>query len=813
MFKSYLKLALRNLWKRKTSTFINVFGLSVGLACCAMVFLFFQHELSFDKGFDNNQDIYRVTSIFGDNSKAPTTAMPYATYLKSEIPEIEEVSRLDASKCSYCVVKVAAANTTPYTEENGYWVDPTFFNVFSFHFLQGDRKTAFYAPNTIVLSETLAQKLFGGVYPIGKALKILDNTYMVTGVFKQDFLNHMNADFFASDNSKGITEINAANTSWVTNPNFYTYVRLRHGSNIPQVIRELNAYTQSHAAADMKATNDHMTNNLQALLDIHLHSSEYPSYMEVKQGSLSYLYLLSSIALAILLLGCINYMNLSTAQAIDRAREVGVRRVLGAGKASIRYQFLMETIVISLCALLVAIGLSFLFLPAFNQLTGQTLSFFAKENSSLVLWMLLVSLLTGILAGVYPALYLSAFKPAKALKGKITEPNGRFNIRKILVSVQFIISTCLVFASAVIYSQLNYIINANPGFKQDQQLMLSLNTLQSQNNCSYMMDQLAGNPQFESVSGATGPLASGDMNFYRADKTIADKLDITLNMVDGNYVRTLGLKLIAGNNFSPVSFPNNNIQQDIEIADIGREIILNESAVTALGYTPYTAIGKPLARLHNGIVYNYRIVGVVKDYHFWSMHTIIGPFGIIQANPDRFTTIIAKIKGHDASAAIKFASGKWRAINTETPFVNWFLDDIFNWDYILDEHEQKMMSAFTIIAIIISSLGLLGLITYSLAQRTKEIGIRKVIGAGVGDIVLLFGRQYFKLVLIANLIAWPIAWYFMGRWLQNFAYRIDMSWWMFALSLLIGITIAFCTIAFKTIKAAVANPVVSLRSE
>jgi len=813
MFKSYLKLALRGLWKRKTSTIINILGLSVGLASCALVFLFFQHELSFDKSFDNSSDIYRVTTNFGDGSGAPTVAMPYATYLKSEIPEVEQVSRLDASKCSYCVVQVNAAGTTPYIEENGYWIDPTFFNIFSFHFLQGERQTALAAPNTIVLSQDLAQKLFGNTYAIGKPVKTQGNTYMVSGVFKQDFLNHFNADFFASDNSNGIREINAAYTSWVTNPNFYTYIKLKPGSNIPHVLSELAAYTQTHAAADMKTSGSHVTNGLQALLDIHLHSSQYQSYMEVKQGNLSYLYLLGSIALAILLLGCINYMNLSTAQAIDRAREVGVRRVMGAGKASIRYQFLIETIVISFFALLAAIGLAFLFLPAFNRLTGQTLSFFALENSSLVLWMLLIALLTGIMAGIYPAVYLSSFKPIKVLKGKISDAAGWFSIRKVLVSAQFIISTCLVFASVVIWSQLHFMLNANPGFKQDQQLIFSLNTPQSQKNSAYFIDQLSGNALYQSVTGATGALVSDDMTLYPEGKTVADKHDISLNYADGNYVKTLGLSFISGSNFSPVAFANKDVQQDMEATDIGRQVILNEEAVKVLGFDPYTAIGKYVSHLHNGVVYNYRIVGVVKNYHYWSLHTLIGPFGIMPVNPDRFTTIIAKIKGTNAAPAIQFAAEKWQTMNAETPFVNWFLDDIFNWDYAQDEHEQAMLSSFTFIAIFISSLGLLGLITYSLGQRAKEIGIRKVIGASVANIVLLFYKQYFKLVLIANCIALPLAWYYMNNWLSSFPYRVNISWWIFALALSAGVITAFCTIAFKTIKAAIANPVISLKAE
>jgi putative ABC transport system permease protein len=559
-----------------------------------------------------------------------------------------------------------------------------------------------------------------------------------------------------------------------------------------------------------------MTNSLQRLLDIHLHSSEYQSYMEVKQANLSYLYLLGSIALAILLLGCINYMNLSTAQAVDRAREVGVRRVMGAGKASIRYQFMIETIAISLLALLVAIGLGFVFLPSFNNLTGQSLSFFAAENRSLILWLMLISLFTGILAGLYPAFYLSAFRPVKVLKGKVSDSASLFNIRKVLVSAQFIISTCLVFATIVIWNQLHFMVNSNPGFDQDQQLVIYLNNDQStNNNTSYFISQLANNPKFQSVTGATGSLISGDMNFYPAEKTVNDKKDVFLDFADENYLKTLNLKLISGSNFSASTFSKpSDFAKDMEVNDIGREVVLNEEAVKLFGLDPYTAPGHFVSHLRDGKVYTYKIVGVVKDYHFFSLHSAIGPIGIIATNPDRFTTVMAKIKGNNATAAIQFISQKWKEIYPNTPFSYDFMNKVFNYDYDQDKHQQQMMGAFAVIAILISCLGILGLITYTLSQKAKEIGIRKVIGASVSNIVMLFYKQYFKLVLIANIIALPLAWYYMSNyWLNSFAYRVNISWWMFAASLSSGVIIAFCIIAFKTIKAANANPINSLRAE
>ncbi|MGZ3873787.1 MAG: ABC transporter permease, partial [Mucilaginibacter sp.] len=795
MFKSYLKLAFRNVWKRKTTTAINVLSLSAGLASCALVFLFWQHELSFDKGFDNGDDIYRVTSTFKDGSKAPTVGLPYATYLKSEIPEIERVTRMDPTNGVVIVQVPDVAASTPYTADSGYWVDPAFFNVLSFHFLQGDRKTAFAAPNTIVLSQSLAKKLFKQVYPVGKTLKAGSTIYTITGVFKEDFLNHIKADFFASNNSDHIRELMANNTSWVVNDNFYTYVKLKHGSDVQHVIRELNAYLQRHAGAELKAHSDQITNSLQALKDIHLNSSEFQDYLAYKQGNLKYLYLLCSIALVILVLGCINYMNLTTAQAISRAREVGVRRVIGAGKASIRYQFLLETMVISFCALVVAVGLAFLFLPLFNQLTGQTLSFFAPENRSLIFWMTLVALITGIAAGLYPAFYLSAFKPVKVLKGKVVDPSGMFSVRKMLIISQFIISTCLIFATVVIWDQLHYMINAKTGFDADQQLVLALNGEQAQRNSAVLASQLAGSPDFKSVTAATAPLVSGDMNLYPAGKTINDKQIVFFDFADENYLKTMGLQIIAGSNFNRQAFTNTNLQEDAELHDFGSEVLLNEEAAKLLGFDPYKAPGKYVSHLHNGIIYNYKVVGVVKNYHYFSLHAAIGPCAIMNVNPLRCSIIMAKIDKRHVAAAVDYASNIWKKLNPDTPFSYGFLNDFFQSDYDQDRRQQQMMSTFAFIAIFISCLGLLGLITYSVTQKAKEIGIRKVIGASVGNVVLLFIKQYFKLLLLANIIAWPLAWYLMNSWLQSFPYRVNISWWMFAVSLSAGLITGLSTIA------------------
>ncbi len=813
MIRTYVKAALRNLLKRKVSTLINITGLAVGLACCTLVFLYFRQELGFDKGFDDGNNIYRITSSFRDGSKAPTVPLPYGRYLQQEIPEIVQVSRLDA-KQSPCIVKAMGDTAAvPWLDYSGYWVDPNFFDLFSFHFLYGDRKTALAAPNTVVISEEMSQWLYHGRYPLGRQLRAGSAVYTVSGVFKQDLPNHMEAHFFASNNSDSIRQEMAKILNWVADPNYYTYVRLRPGANVAQVNEKLHAYTERHAGPDMKARGEQMVNSLQALGDIHLHSAGYYDYLSDKQGNLSYLYLLASIATAILLLGCINYMNLSTAQAIDRAREVGVRRVLGAGRSAIRSQFLFETVFVSLLAMLLGIGLTVVFLPAFNDFTGQQLALFSASNVGFLLWLLPAALVTGLLAGVYPAVYLSSFRPVKVLKGKVSDPGALLNVRKVLVASQFVIATGLMIATMVIWKQLQYMMEAKTGVDETQQLVIRLHSDQAAANRAYYMQRLKANPDFQQVISAADVLMSGDMNLYPADKSVNDKLDLFIDLVDEHYVPGMGLQLVAGTNFTPIAFSNTDMHQDIEQNDIGRQVILNQSAVKALGYDDRSAVGKQLARARNGAVYHYTIIGVVKDYHFLSLHTAITPFALMPANPQRFTTIIARVRSREMSGAISYASAEWRAINADSPFSCDFLSNVFRYDYAADRREQQMMGAFTFIAILISCLGVLGLITYSVGQKAREIGIRKVIGASVADIVLLFSRQYLTLILIANLITAPIAWYVMHQWLQTFPYRIELSWWMFALALGMGCLVTFVTLGFKTVKAAMGDPVKSLRSE
>ncbi len=817
MFRNYFKVALRGLWKRKFATLLNLTGLTIGLTCCSLFLLFYTKERSYDN-FTNAGNIYRVVSVFKDGHSAPTTSLRYASFLKMEIPEIVAVSRLDAS-INPNIIQVkqnSGTVSTPFVQNDGYWVDSTFFTIFNFNGEYGDLTLSLKEPNSVVLSKPVAVKLFGDRNPVGEALKI-DNhhgvqTYIVKGVFKNDLLNHFNADFFASNNSDSIRGVIERATNWVTDPNYYTYISLRPGSNPKQVEQKLNRYLQTHAGSDMKSSGTYLTNTLQSLKSIHLHSQNYYTYLEVKQGNIKYLYLLGSIALGILIISCINFVNLSIAQSIDRAKEVGIRRVFGAGNKMIRLQLITEIVMLSFISLFFAIGLSILILPEFNRLINQDLSIFEKENRSLIFWLLLSALITGIISGIYPAKYLSSFDVLTVLKSRIKSSAGMLRVRQVLIGIQFFISACLIVASTIIWSQMDFIINSELGFQSDQQIVINLNSDESRKNRRVLTDYISQNLNITSFTGAASSLVAGDMNLIAENKTIDEVESTYLNFVDENYIKTLGIKLIAGENFRPFSFPNTEPSENIE-DDFQKEILLNESAVKAFGYDVNNVIGRAVKRIRDGKTTLYRVVGVMENYHFYSKHAMISPFGLILSNPNRFNTIILNVKGKAIQSVRRTLEEKWRSINPSTPFSAQFLNDQFEYDYAQDKRFQKMIGSFTMLSIVISCLGLIGMISYTLSQRKKEIATRRVIGCSTRNLITLFSKNYLAIVLLANVICWPVAWYFMNNWLQGFAYRVNISWWIFLIALLLEGFIALLTMGIIIYRAARANPIKNLRIE
>lgn len=819
MFSNYLKIALRNFWNQKVSSFINVFGLAVGMACCVLIGLYIRDENRYDRHWRDSDRIYRVAAevFFGDKHlKGATLAAPIAFAMRSEFPQVEAVARLlvlpDLDKSTVQVMDREGVHP-PFFEINGYMVDSSFFHIFSYPFTYGNPEKALKEPNTVVLEQTVALKLFGNVNPLDKTLRIGNKygefDYRVTGVFKSDQASHLNAHFFISMQSGSFGQWVSAQTNWLTNNLFYTYVKLRKEAS-PEILEaQFPAFMTRHAGEDMKATGLRRKLFLQAISDIHLNSNLDNEISP--NGSITYLYILACIAGFTLLLACINFMNLATARSARRAREVGIRKVMGAYKATIVWQFLGESVLMSLASLILACGLVTLLLPVFNQLTGKALAFSIWQDYRLLGWPLGLTLLTGLLAGSYPAFYLSSFQSALVLKGKFSNSLAAIHLRRGLVVFQFVVSIGMVLTTLVINQQMHFLRNQHLGFEQHQQLVIPLPTEESQRTYAAFKEAIGKHPQVVSAASTTtypGRYAILSIGLRGEGKHVQEAQDVKIDYVDYGFTETLGFELLAGRFFS-WDFPTDTSQAPTAI-------VLNQTAVQNLGYTAQSAIGKPLYFDWQGQTHPFRIVGVVRDFHFENLHQKIAPFGFVMQGSQfgpRPGYLVARVRTPNVADLLVALEGKWKSLNPGTPFEYLFLDEDFQRNYQAEQRISQLVSYFTGIAILIACLGLYGLTAYTAEQRTKEIGIRKVLGASMGSIVWLLSQDFLKLVLVANVVAWPMAWWGANRWLEDFAYRIDISWWVFAWSGLAALLIAMLTVSYQAVKAALANPAKSLRTE
>jgi putative ABC transport system permease protein len=812
MIKNYFKIALRNLTRNKAFSFINIFGLAAGLATCLLIMLYIFNESSYDKYHKEGNRIFRVASISNkDNGKgwAPCPG-PLAAGLKSELPEVEQSTRLltfpDISTMLMKYEKNAVSKQ--FFETNGYYVDSTFFQLFTYDFVFGNAATALDKPSSTVISKDLSNKFFGKENPVGKAIQITtpfgEMNYTVTGVFNSEKnKSHIPANFFLTMRNNDMWNWVQNQTRWTTNNIFFTYVKLKEGASATAFEKKLNPFFDKHAGADMKAAGFSKTLFIQPLKDIYLHSDLGNEIGA--NGNINYLYILGSIAAFILIIACINFMNLSTARSQKRAREVGIRKVMGVQKRSLVYQFLGESFLMCVIALVLAIVLAWIALPLFNSLTQKNMQPF--DEPSLLGWIIALTCITGLFAGLYPAFYLSAFKPVAVLKGKIMNNFSGAAIRKGLVVFQFTISICLVLGAIVIWQQLDLLQNQQLGFNKEQKIVLPMQQSYKNSEASYtpLKNELLKAPGVDAVtSGSTYPGIPdlNDMLFYAEGKTSSDVVDIRLSSIENDYIETFGIKVLSGRSFSK------------EFTGDSASIILNEAAVKQLGYETSNAVGKKIQYDFAGNHSTLEIVGVVKNFNFESLHNEIKPCGFttgIFAN--KYGYVIASLKTTDYAASLKSIEGIWARLNKGTPFVYSFLEKDFQRNYDKEQQTSRIIVYFTIIAILIACLGLFGLAAFSAEQRTKEIGIRKVLGASIADVTSLLSRDFIKLILVAIIIASPLAWYCMDKWLQDFAYRTSISWWMFAVAGLLAVVIALATVSFQAIKAAVSNPVKSLKTE
>jgi len=808
MFSNFFKIAFRNLARNKVFSFINIFGLAAGLATCLLIILYISDELSYDKHHNDADRIYRLAYGTEKESWSAQPA-PVAAALKSDFPEVEEVTRLiKFPNMDKVLMRYDHNNNTKqFFETYGYYVDSTFFKIFTYEFSSGNVRSALDEPNSIVISELIADKFFGNEIPIGKQIKLAlpfgEFNYTVKGVFKNnENKSHIPASFFLSMRNSDVGTWVEVQSSWATNNIFHTYFKLKQATDVTAFTKKLQPFFDRHAGSELKKAGYSKTLFIQPMKDIYLHSSIGNEISA--NGNIKYLYILASIAIFILFIACINFMNLSTAKSEKRAREVGVRKVMGAVKSSLIKQFLGESLIMCFISLMLALLLAWFFLPLFNTITQKDLHFFNEPKYIFLVAGL--TIITGLLAGLYPAFYLSAFKPVLVLKGKLANNFSAVFIRKGLVVFQFAVSACLILGAIVIWKQLKFVQQQQLGFNKDQQLVMPLQDKQVAMNYYAFKSELLKNPEIKSVTSAStypGIQNINDMLFYAEGKAAQDFVDIHTATVENDYFSTLGVKIIYGRPFSK------------DFTADSASIILNESAIKQLGYDPENAVGKKVFYNWENVHHTMIIVGVVKDFHFESLHNPIKAFGFTTINffGNKYAYVIATLGTTDYSKTLSSVQSTWTRINPNMPFSYSFIDQDFQRNYEKEKRAAGIVVSFTCIAILIACLGLFGLAAFSAETRTKEIGIRKVLGASEAAIVSLLSKDFLKLIIIALLVAFPVSGWVMNKWLNNFAYRIPVSWWMFAIAGGLALLVAFITISYQSIKSAFASPVKSMRTE
>jgi len=816
MLQNYFKIAWRNLMKNKIFSFINIFGLSVGLTCCMLVTVYLYNELQYDKYHKNIQRLYQLATIFikdGKEDKTPNTPAPMAATMKQEFPEISETARLmglfseDKTLLQY---KEGSAGVKSFYEAKGYMADASFFQLFTYNFIEGNGASALTNPNSIVLSEEIASKFFGNQPALNKIIHINSNTngeydFRVTGVFRPiDKPSQIDARFFLSFGGGDIEQFMKKQTDMVSNNMFFTFFLLKQGADAKKLESKFPAFINKYMSSTLKSAGFNKKQFLIAVKDIHLRAGMPNDISPV--GSPTYLYILGSIALFTLLIACINFMNLSTARSSKRSAEVGIRKVMGAQKLSLVKQFLGESLMMSLLAFVIALAITLVLLPPFANASGRNLSLNFANDWFIVAGFFALSIITGLLAGSYPAFYLSSFIPVKVLKGRFQNSLSAIALRKGLVIFQFIISVVLIVASVVIMNQMKYLRSTDLGFAKDQQIVIPLRSTTSKSSYASLKNSILTDPEIQSAGASLyypGIVNPSDMLVYPEGKTMDDAKDVHTNWVDETFLQTLKISPLAGRMFSK-EFP----------ADTNFRMIVNEKAIKELGFgTAQNAIGKRVTLNWRGETYNWTIIGVVKDFHFQDLHVAIEPYAFQLNTPPLYNYLIVHAKAADISSALRTIQAAWHKLNPNEPFEYSFLDEDFQKNYEAENRLSSIVGYFTVIAILISCLGLFGLATFSAEQRTKEIGVRKVLGASVSGIVALLSKDFLKLVTISVVVASPIAWWVMHKWLQDFAYRINISWMVFLITAVLALLIALITISFQAIRAAIANPVRSLRTE
>ncbi len=809
MIRNYLKIAFRSLWRHKGFSFINIFGLTIGTACCLYILMHVMEQFSYDRHHQDADALFRVVS---DLSNVGSPDGPYQTARVSppipitmaiEFPEVEVATRVvDPPDLSH---HVFSWQNHSFYETKGYYVDSTFFRLFNYKWVYGRPEHALDEPYTVVLTLPVAERLFGRQDPVGQAIRINnrfgDNEFKVTGMVDATAKkSHIRANFYMAMNSGGIGEYVRSNNMWAGNNFISGYVKLKPHADPDALAAKLPAFLDRHGADQLRELGMAKTLHLEPVQDIHLYSARNNQLDTTV--SARFLYILLTIAGFIQLIACINFMNLTTARAGNRAREVGIRKTVGANRQALIRQFLGESLLLSVIAILLAVPLVKWSLPVINRVTGQEVSGDFTLYPGIWLGVVGLSLLTGVLSGSYPAFYLSAFRAVSVLKGNFRNSVSAAGLRKALVVFQFVISVSLVIGAMIISRQLNFMANSDLGFEKTQKIVVPFRTEDSRAQITAFKNELGNRSDIGSVTSTRvypGQFVAQDLGFYKEGQDMNSRQMAQYFQTDDKYLATLGIPLLAGRNF--VSSDTNN------------QRIVNEELLRSMDIPMDKAVGTRIYSDWQNERFTYEIIGVMKNYHYRSLRDELSPL-MLQYSPDnRHFYAVIDANTSDYPALLAGLEQLWTRLNPKLPFEYVFLDEDLQKQYQAERNLSSIIQSFTLFAILIACLGLLGLSAFTVEQRVKEIGIRKVLGASVAGIAGMLSKDFIKLIALAILLAAPLAWWAMNQWLQDFPYRVGLDWWVFALAGGSAILIAGLTIGFQAVKAALTNPVKSLRSE
>lgn len=796
MIKNYLKIALRGLWKNKGFTFINLFGLTIGLCSCLLIGVYIVHELNYDNMQTKGDRIVRMIMEYkfgeGESRKGNYTSVKVAPTFKRNFPEIENAVRMTDA---YLVVSY---KDKMITEKSFMYADSTFFKVFSFDVIKGDKNTALDASHKVLLTQSTAKRYFGDEDPIGKVLKVGNDSipYQVSGVMADCPSNsQIKFDFLASFSSLNLGKWE--NSYW--NANYTTFLLLKNERSIATLQAKIKPFMDKEMAGEGASVNF----ELEPFKSIHLHSP-YDGFEP--NNNIKYIYVLEAIALLILVIGCFTYVNLNTARSMERAKEVGVRKVIGADKNQLFWQFIGESLIICIIAMIISFVAAIAFMPAFNNLTDRQLPVEAFFTTPFIVATIIVVLAVSFFAGLYPALVLTNFQPVKVLKGAFKNTSSGQFTRKALIVFQFSVSVILIASTVIIQKQLAYIRNKNLGYERERVVILPFEArMDSQLNV--MRNEFKADKNVLNVSRCVSSPVNivGGYSMRNDLMPESQQIAVTANPIDEEYIKATGLRIIAGKDFTLRDIQDaSNEQHEKNVY----HFIINEAAAKALGWKPEEAVGKKMYLDSQRPGY---VKAVVKDFNFESLHNAIKPVVLF---PEGWgTKLLIKINGQNIPQTIANLEAKWKQLVQYRPFEYRFMDDDFNKLYKSELRLGNALNIFSIIAIALACMGLLGLSAYMAKQRIKEIGIRKVLGASITDITTTLSASFIKLVLISIAISLPVAWYATGLWLQGFAYRANVSALTFIVAGGSVVIIAIITVSFQSIKAALANPVKSLKNE